>query len=65
MLTRALAGHARIADALEAYEADRLARYEKVREFSLAVEGSADAGEYAERYAAFSRWMLAERPGAR
>jgi salicylate hydroxylase len=48
--------------ALRGYEADRLARYAKVREYSLAVENAVDAADYAKHYAAFSRWMLAERP---
>jgi salicylate hydroxylase len=29
-----------------------------VREHSAAVEHAADAGEFAQRYAAFSHWML-------
>jgi 2-polyprenyl-6-methoxyphenol hydroxylase-like FAD-dependent oxidoreductase len=48
--------------ALKAYEADRQPRYEQVRKHSRAVENSADAREYAETYAAFSHWMLTERP---
>ena len=62
VLTRKLEGGLDIAGALKAYEADRMARYEIVREHSRAVEGSADAREYAETYAAFSHWMLTERP---
>jgi hypothetical protein len=64
VLSRALADHADIPQALKAYEADRLVRYDKVREYSLAVENAVDARDYAEHYAAFSHWMLAERPGA-
>ena len=63
VLVRALAqpGHD-IRSALEAFEADRLGRYDRVRDYSLAVEHSADAADYAKNYAAFSHWMLAERP---
>jgi 2-polyprenyl-6-methoxyphenol hydroxylase-like FAD-dependent oxidoreductase len=64
VLTRALAGGAGdIASALKEYDADRRARYEGVREHSRAVEGAGDAPSYAEHYAAFSHWMLAEAPG--
>jgi 2-polyprenyl-6-methoxyphenol hydroxylase-like FAD-dependent oxidoreductase len=62
VLVRQLESGAGIAAALGAYEADRMARYAKVREHSRTVEGSADAREYAETYAAFSHWMLTERP---
>ena len=62
VLTRKLAAAPGISAALKAYEADRLPRYTKVREHSRAVERSADAREYAETYAAFSHWMLANRP---
>lgn len=60
VLTRALADSAGdIASALKAYDADRRARYEGVREHSRAVENAIDAPSYAEHYAAFSHWMLA------
>jgi 2-polyprenyl-6-methoxyphenol hydroxylase-like FAD-dependent oxidoreductase len=62
VLTRNLDGRLGISEALKAYEADRTARYAVVREHSRAVEGSADAREYAETYVAFSHWMLTERP---
>lgn len=62
VLVRQLESGVGIAAALGAYEADRMARYAKVREHSRAVEGSADARKYAETYAAFSHWMLTERP---
>ena len=60
-----LAGPDNLRGALKAFEADRMARYEQVRHHSRAVEGSADAAEYAETYAAFSHWMLTERPAAK
>jgi salicylate hydroxylase len=63
VLVRALAkAQPDIRSALKAFEADRLARYDRVREYSLAVEQSVDAADYARTYAAFSHWMLAERP---
>jgi 2-polyprenyl-6-methoxyphenol hydroxylase-like FAD-dependent oxidoreductase len=62
VLARAVAGQPSIALALKAYDTDRLARYERVREFSRAVESSVDAADYANHYAAFSHWMLSERP---
>jgi 2-polyprenyl-6-methoxyphenol hydroxylase-like FAD-dependent oxidoreductase len=45
---------------LVGYERARRARFDRVREFSAAVEAAATPAEYAERYAAFTRWMLAE-----
>jgi hypothetical protein len=63
VLARQIGSGLGISAALKAYEADRMPRYEKVRELSLAVENSADAREYAETYAVFSHWMRAERPG--
>lgn len=70
VLARALAGStaasspgpSEISGALKAFEVDRMEHYDQVREHSRAVEGSADAAEYAETYAAFSHWMLANRP---
>jgi 2-polyprenyl-6-methoxyphenol hydroxylase-like FAD-dependent oxidoreductase len=62
VLVRALSDEPTVPLALASYEADRLVRYAQVREHSLAVENSADAPSYAEHYAAFSHWMLAERP---
>lgn len=65
VLVRALArARPDIRSALKAFEDDRLVRYEQVRDFSLAVEHSVDAADYAKTYAAFSHWMLAERPAA-
>ncbi|MFI1912558.1 FAD-dependent oxidoreductase [Nocardia sp. NPDC020380] len=62
VLTHALTGHAALPEALRAYESDRLPRYRTVHEHSREVEQAGDAGVYAHRYAAFSHWMLTERP---
>ncbi|WP_370371052.1 FAD-dependent monooxygenase [Catenulispora sp. GP43] len=63
VLARALADNCGdIASALKEYDADRRVRYEGVREHSRAVESADDAPSYAEHYAAFSHWMLAEPP---
>jgi salicylate hydroxylase len=48
--------------ALIAYEHARSARFAAVREHSAAVEQAGDAVEFAQRYAAFSRWMLTTAP---
>ncbi|QUQ65138.1 FAD-dependent oxidoreductase [Kutzneria sp. CA-103260] len=53
-----LAGSAGLPEALRRYEIARMARFERVREFSASVEQAKDAEEFAERYAAFSHWML-------
>jgi len=47
-----------LAEALQRYEKARMARFDRVREFSASVEKAKDATEFAERYAAFSHWML-------
>jgi 2-polyprenyl-6-methoxyphenol hydroxylase-like FAD-dependent oxidoreductase len=46
------------ADALPRYEQARMARFDRVREFSADVETAIGRAEFAERYAAFSHWML-------
>jgi salicylate hydroxylase len=48
--------------ALTAYEHARSTRFDTVREHSAAVEHASDAVEFAQRYAAFSRWMLTTAP---
>lgn len=58
VLARALADEPDIPAALKACQTDRLARYDQVREYSLAVETPVDARDYAKHYAAFSHWML-------
>lgn len=50
------------AEALARYESARRARFEKVREHSTAIEYALGAAESAERYAAFSDWMLTTAP---
>lgn len=50
------------ATALARYERSRRARFDKVREHSTAVEFADGAAEFAERYAAFSHWMLTTAP---
>jgi salicylate hydroxylase len=47
-----------VKEALQRYEDARMARFDRVREFSANVEKAKDATEFAERYAAFSHWML-------
>ncbi|WP_328458905.1 FAD-dependent oxidoreductase [Amycolatopsis sp. NBC_00438] len=49
--------------ALKRYEDSRRARFERVREFSAAVEKAVGPADFAERYAAFSHWMLTTAPG--
>ncbi|BBA97570.1 putative monooxygenase [Actinacidiphila reveromycinica] len=46
------------ATAFTRYEDERRARFDQVREHSAAVEKADGAAEFAERYAAFSHWML-------
>ncbi|MFF7985605.1 FAD-dependent monooxygenase [Streptomyces sp. NPDC007901] len=52
------------AKALARYEAARAARLEEVRAHADAVERAADGEEFAERYAAFSHWMITTAPAA-
>ncbi|WP_405876162.1 MULTISPECIES: FAD-dependent oxidoreductase [unclassified Streptomyces] len=52
------------ATALARYERARTTRFEKVREHSAAVELADGPAEFAERYAAFSHWMLTTAPTA-
>ncbi|WP_268253370.1 FAD-dependent monooxygenase [Streptomyces violarus] len=48
--------------ALTTYAHARSARFAAVREHSAAVEQAGDAVEFAQRYAAFSHWMLTTAP---
>ncbi|GAA4531580.1 FAD-dependent monooxygenase [Amycolatopsis samaneae] len=64
VLRAELADGSDLAEALARYERARRARFEKVREHSDAVEYAIGAAESAERYAAFSHWMLTTAPGA-
>lgn len=50
------------AKALVRYERARAARFEKVRAYSASVEDAEGPAEFAERYAAFSHWMLTTAP---
>jgi salicylate hydroxylase len=62
VLRSALSAERDPATALARYEDVRAARFVRVREHSAAVEKAADAAEFAERYAAFSHWMLTTAP---
>ena len=44
--------------ALAAYEADRIPHYEQVAELAAAVEQASSPADFAQRYAAFSHWMI-------
>ncbi|QCD60235.1 FAD-dependent monooxygenase [Streptomyces hawaiiensis] len=57
-----LTAEADLEKALTGYEHARSARFDTVREHSAAVEHASDAVEFAQRYAAFSRWMLTTAP---
>ena len=48
--------------ALTRYEQTRIPRFEKVREFAAQVENARGPAEFAQRYAAFSHWMLTTAP---
>ncbi|GAA4670514.1 FAD-dependent monooxygenase [Streptomyces youssoufiensis] len=50
------------ATALARYEHTRRARFARVREHATAIEFADGAAESAERYAAFSQWMLTTAP---
>jgi 2-polyprenyl-6-methoxyphenol hydroxylase-like FAD-dependent oxidoreductase len=43
---------------LPGYQQARMARFDRVRELAAAVEAAESPAEYADRYAAFTRWML-------
>ena len=58
VLVNLLSTHKEIGHALAEYEAIRMPHYATVNRLSLEVERAADAYEYADRYARFSRWML-------
>ena len=53
-----------VGEALKRYEAARRPRFDRVRELSADVENADGAAEFAERYAAFSHWMLSTAPAA-
>ena len=58
VLMSLLDGGADLLSALPEFQKMRMLRFDRVREFSAAVEAAADAAEFAERYATFSHWML-------
>ncbi|MDX3636126.1 FAD-dependent monooxygenase [Streptomyces europaeiscabiei] len=62
VLCSSLTADADLGKALTAYEHARSARFDTVREHSAAIEHAGDAAEFAQRYAAFSRWMLTTAP---
>lgn len=51
-----------LADALRTYEQARIARFDRVREFADDVEQATGPAEFAQRYAAFTHWMLTTAP---
>ncbi|MGX9225168.1 FAD-dependent monooxygenase [Streptomyces albus] len=62
VLRAELAGASGTAAALARYESARRARFAQVREHSVAVEYANGAAESAERYTAFTHWMLTTAP---
>nr|WP_221381578.1 FAD-dependent monooxygenase [Actinoplanes polyasparticus] len=58
LLARLLASSDGVADALAAYERDRIPHYREVNELSQRVEDSATPEEFATNYVAFSHWMI-------
>ncbi|WP_323056050.1 FAD-dependent monooxygenase [Streptomyces sp. NEAU-W12] len=62
VLRSILAAETDLEKALATYEHARSARFDTVRRHSAAVEHAGDAAEFAQRYAAFSHWMLATAP---
>ena len=58
LLARLLAGAADVPAALTVYEASQIPRYAHVAELSAAVEHAPTPQEFAQRYAAFSHWMI-------
>jgi salicylate hydroxylase len=62
VLRASLAAGPDTVEALARYEGARAARFEQVREHADAVERATGTAEFAERYAAFSHWMLTTAP---
>ncbi|MFI9273512.1 FAD-dependent monooxygenase [Kitasatospora sp. NPDC052896] len=62
VLRASLAAGPDTARALARYEDARTARFDQVREHAAAVEHATGAAEFAQRYAAFSHWMLSTAP---
>ncbi|MFE6775855.1 FAD-dependent monooxygenase [Streptomyces sp. NPDC057702] len=64
VLRAALSGASATAPALAHYESARRSRFARVREHSAAIEHANGADETAERYAAFTHWMITTAPTA-
>lgn len=62
VLRRGLAGETDLAMALAGYAKERMPRFDQVHAHADEVEQAADAARFAERYAAFSHWMLTTAP---
>ncbi|MBU3867322.1 FAD-dependent monooxygenase [Streptomyces sp. 4503] len=62
VLRAELASGSATAASLARYESARRVRFEQVREHSAAVEHANGAAESAERYAAFTHWMITTTP---
>jgi 2-polyprenyl-6-methoxyphenol hydroxylase-like FAD-dependent oxidoreductase len=62
VLGRCLREHTDLAAALTRYAGLRRPRFDEVHQHADAVERAADAAEFAERYVAFSHWMLTTAP---
>jgi 2-polyprenyl-6-methoxyphenol hydroxylase-like FAD-dependent oxidoreductase len=65
VLRAALAAEPRLGDALTRYQRTRIPRFERVHEFARGVEHADGADEFADRYTAFSHWMLTTAPAVR
>ena len=59
-LTRCLSAAEHLADALGAYEADRIPHYEQVNKLAKSVKEAASPEEFSRRYVSFSHWMLTQ-----
>jgi salicylate hydroxylase len=62
VLRTALSGTPDLDDALKQYEHARMPRFDRVRELADDVEFAHGPAEFAQRYAAFSHWMLTTAP---
>jgi len=58
VLTNAIKAESNVPAALNRYQAQRMPYFETVRNFSKDVEQSKDPKDFAQRYAAFTHWML-------
>lgn len=62
VLRTALEAAPTVREAFTRYEQARIARFDRVRELAADVENATGPAEFAERYAAFSHWMLTTAP---